>query len=49
MGFAVGGNPNELVITTNGDFETVDFTRDGGWFPRAEDELYYRLKVEIVD
>ena len=43
------GGVVENVVSTDGDFETVDFTRDGGWFPGAEDELYYRLKVEIVD
>ncbi len=39
----------ETVVSTNGDFETVDLTRDGGWFPGPEDALYYRLKVEIID
>ena len=43
------GGVVESVVSTNGDFETVDLTRDGGWFPGAEDELYYRLKVEITD
>ena len=43
------GGVVENVVSTDGDFEAVDFTRDGGWFPGAEDELYYRLKVEIAD
>ena len=43
------GGVVESVVSTNGDFETVDFIRGGGWFPGAGDELYYRLKVEIVD
>ena len=43
------GGVVEEVVSTNGDFETVDLTRVGGWFPGAEDTLYYRLKVEIID
>jgi len=39
----------ESVVSTNGDFETVDLTRAGGWFPGVEEELYYRLNIEIID
>lgn len=36
------------VVTTDGDFETVDLSKPGGWVP-SNGSIFYRLAIEIID